>query len=99
MSLKDVRKKTAEVMADDSSLMCSARGCPMRWSVDFGKGKLCTWHDITAPHSWPALTEELRSGVRPTYPEMRSAGWVVEARKHVKGPKFRMDTEPARSST
>jgi hypothetical protein len=49
-------------VADDfeagRDLMCSARGCPHRWSVDCGSGRLCSWHGWAAPHLWPQITQE-----------------------------------------
>ena len=27
-----------------TQLMCIAHGCPNRWSVDAGNGRLCHWH-------------------------------------------------------
>jgi hypothetical protein len=42
--------------------MCSAKGCPNRWSVDAGKGKLCSAHHSVddKPHLWPQITQEER---------------------------------------
>lgn len=44
----------------ERALMCAAQGCPMRWSVDFGK-RLCSAHfrADANPHSWPRITQEL----------------------------------------
>jgi hypothetical protein len=42
----------------EQSLMCAANGCPNRYSVDFGKGRLCSWHDKSEPHLWPQITQE-----------------------------------------
>jgi len=37
---------------------CQAHGCPNRWSVDVGAGRLCHWHDVASPHLWPIVTQE-----------------------------------------
>jgi hypothetical protein len=41
-------------------LMCSALGCPNRWSVDAGKGRLCSAHHSVDdyPHLWPQITQQ-----------------------------------------
>lgn len=39
-------------------LMCCATGCPHRWSVDAGAGRLCSWHAWSDPHHWPQITQE-----------------------------------------
>jgi hypothetical protein len=41
-------------------LMCTARGCPNRWSVDAGKGRLCSAHHSVDdyPHLWPQITQQ-----------------------------------------
>jgi hypothetical protein len=38
-------------------LMCFAQGCPNRWSVDMGNGRLCSAHDRAEPHRWPEITQ------------------------------------------
>jgi hypothetical protein len=43
---------------DGPSLRCNANGCPNRWSVDMGNGRLCSWHDRAAKHQWPQITQE-----------------------------------------
>jgi hypothetical protein len=54
-------------------LMCVADGCPMRWSVDMGNGKLCTWHDSAPLREWPFITGELQrmreAQSRPLFPK------------------------------
>jgi hypothetical protein len=55
-----------EVEAGDKGytrdLMCCAHGCPNRWSVDAGKGKLCSAHHSVddMPHMWPQITQQER---------------------------------------
>ena len=51
---------------DDSSLMCAARGCPNRWSVDAGNGRLCSRHAWKEPKDWPSITESINSAPVPT---------------------------------
>lgn len=46
-----------ESMADQH-LMCSAHGCPLRWSVNFGE-TLCSVHNRYERHDWPRVTEWL----------------------------------------
>lgn len=55
--------KTGDQIAADRSgpdpkLMCTANGCPNRWSTS--DGQLCRWHAAeTDPHKWPWITQEL----------------------------------------
>lgn len=51
---------------DDSSLMCAARGCPNRWTVDAGDGHLCSRHAWKKPVEWPAITEDIKNAPVPT---------------------------------
>lgn len=47
----------------DQGLRCFANGCPLRWTVQSGKGRgLCSVHAGAAPEAWPALTERLIAG-------------------------------------
>lgn len=54
--------KSDQIAADsfhvDRALMCSAAGCPNRWSVDAGGGRLCGAHAWASPHEWPSITSE-----------------------------------------
>ncbi len=38
-------------------MMCSAHGCPNRWSVDAGAGRLCSAHAWASTHDWPRITQ------------------------------------------
>jgi hypothetical protein len=39
-------------------LMCTARGCPNRWSVDTpDRHKLCQHHAWAPEHDWPSVTD------------------------------------------
>jgi hypothetical protein len=40
--------------------VCSAKGCPSRWAVDAGKGRLCSAHHSVddMPHLWPQITQQ-----------------------------------------
>jgi hypothetical protein len=40
-----------------SGLMCAAHGCPNRWCVDAGNGRLCSAHAWAEPHEWPEITQ------------------------------------------
>ena len=56
--------KRDKAVANDTlhaaSLRCAARGCPNRWAVDAGKGKLCSAHHSVDdhPHLWPQITQQ-----------------------------------------
>jgi hypothetical protein len=54
-SLRD--KRIADEFIGDTSLNCSAHGCPNRWSFDAGT-KLCTAHAGAQPHDWSRVTAE-----------------------------------------
>lgn len=41
-----------------SEQMCAAHGCPNRWSVDAGGGKVCSAHAWRNALEWPAITEQ-----------------------------------------
>lgn len=41
----------------DSSLMCAAHGCPNRWSIDVGHGRVCSAHAAADPSRWPEVTQ------------------------------------------
>lgn len=76
-------------------LACIAPGCPMRWSCDMGKGKLCSWHDSASRIRWQEITDELlrlkAAGLAPVYPELKQAAWVKDAAERARnGPKFRL---------
>lgn len=62
MSFKDrvaQRGDEARPIAYDASLMCSASGCPNRWSVHMeGRGRLCSAHAWKLPAQWPGITQE-----------------------------------------
>lgn len=40
-----------------SPLMCAAHGCPNRWTVDAGGGRLCSAHAWADPNRWPEITQ------------------------------------------
>lgn len=44
--------------AIDRASMCAAHGCPNRWGVDRGDGRLCSAHAWAARHHWPQVTDE-----------------------------------------
>jgi hypothetical protein len=51
-------QRTAEDAVAGHDLMCAAQGCPHRWSVDAGAGKLCSAHAWAPSHRWPQITQE-----------------------------------------
>lgn len=40
-----------------AGLMCAAHGCPNRWSIDMGNGRLCRFHDGAEKDYWPEITQ------------------------------------------
>jgi hypothetical protein len=50
-------QRTADDFGVQQDLMCSAHGCPNRWSVDAGNGRLCSAHAWSEPHIWPQVTQ------------------------------------------
>lgn len=58
--------KKAPTAAEESSdayqsLMCIAHGCPNRWSVDGGKGRLCSKHAWVPASTWGEVTRNMAS--------------------------------------
>ena len=51
-------QRIADEVAVDHALMCSASGCPNRWSVDAGNGRACGAHAFASLHLWPQITAE-----------------------------------------
>lgn len=92
------RKRADQRVADDAqkdfALMCSAQGCPLRWSVDFGT-RLCSCHAGKDPLQWPAITQrildaELAEAVRSQdpHPQARVQHFTTEQKRAV-GKKLR----------
>lgn len=58
------RRSREERIADettaDRALLCGAHGCPNRWAVDAGNGRLCSAHAWVGQHLWPQVTQEQR---------------------------------------
>jgi hypothetical protein len=50
-----------EVQDSYGELMCAARGCPNRWSVDAGNGRLCSRHAWKPAKDWPSITEDIKA--------------------------------------
>lgn len=44
-----------------NTLMCAAHGCPQRWSVDAGKGRLCSRHAWVPANTWGEVTRSMTS--------------------------------------
>lgn len=51
-------RKVADEYGVDTSLNCHANGCPNRWSIDGGEGRLCTTHSRVPMHQWGLVTQE-----------------------------------------
>lgn len=51
----------ADQAISERTFLCSATGCPNRWSVNFGR-PLCSAHSKTDPHQWPQVTQEQLDG-------------------------------------
>lgn len=51
-------------------LMCVARGCPNRWSVDAGNGRLCSRHAWSPSVEWPAITAAILNEPRHHEPQV-----------------------------
>jgi hypothetical protein len=41
----------------DRALMCSAHGCPLRWSMSGDRGRACSRHYWAEPREWPRITQ------------------------------------------
>ena len=52
-------QRIADSAADDRDLMCTAHGCPLRWSVNFSS-PLCSAHGRADPQDWPRVTQWLQ---------------------------------------
>lgn len=51
-------ERVADETHAEAALMCGATGCPNRWSVDAGNGRLCSAHAWVGRHLWPQITDE-----------------------------------------
>lgn len=51
-------ERIADEAVADRQLLCSAHGCPNRWSVDAGNGRMCSAHAWAGRHLWPQITQE-----------------------------------------
>lgn len=50
--------RTADETDDERGLQCIAYGCPNRWSVDAGKGRLCSAHAWADAMQWPLISQQ-----------------------------------------
>jgi len=66
---------------DSRTLMCSAHGCPQRWSVD--PGQLCSYHAWAETKDWPRITEDLFS----------MGPWELNPKKPVNTTQYPGDTK------
>lgn len=71
MSFAKSIKKPVEDTND--GLGCGAMGCPMKWAVEAGNGRLCSYHAWEEPTKWHGITESLR----------RDGPWVLTHRKSI----------------
>lgn len=53
-----VANQAADDFGADAKLRCGATGCPNRWTVDAGAGRLCSVHAWADPKQWPSITRE-----------------------------------------
>ncbi len=52
-------RRIANDSTEDRALMCSAHGCPNKWSVTgCANGTCCSAHAWASPHLWPQITQE-----------------------------------------
>jgi hypothetical protein len=51
-------ERIADDVAEDRTMLCCAIGCPNRWTVDAGQGRLCTAHARAEPTQWPWITQQ-----------------------------------------
>lgn len=51
-------QRIVEEVEADAAAMCTASGCPNRWTVDFGT-RLCGAHSGADPLEWPEITQRL----------------------------------------
>jgi hypothetical protein len=58
MALTNFKKIQPETEFHDDG-RCKANGCPLRGSVNFGGGWLCSYHSQGESHDWPRVTEAL----------------------------------------
>ena len=56
-----VADEVGDEIAAEATLRCIADGCPSRWSVDAGRGRLCSAHAWAAARDWPAITDHARA--------------------------------------
>lgn len=78
-------QRIADEAQADSSLMCSAQGCPNRWSVDGaeGNGRCCSAHAWAERRFWPEITaaEQVRVARRQGRPMPPAAKSLTRAEK------------------
>lgn len=60
--MRDFRKAQDQHIVNDNeaeqALMCSAHGCPNRWSVDGPSGRCCSAHAGAPTGQWPVITAQ-----------------------------------------
>lgn len=79
---REAAKQKQQADSDPTyGLMCSAHGCPMRWSVD--PGRLCSYHAWSDSKHWPLITSRLQNEGAWALSRPRE----VDTRSHVGHPK------------
>ena len=75
-------KKLQAVEKPDTALSCSAHGCPLPWSVEGGKGRLCSFHAWSEPDEWFRITVDLQN----------TGPWLLDRREAIElKDEFRCD--------
>lgn len=72
-------KPTKQEADAGPSLLCSAHGCPIKWSVKI-ESPLCSYHAWEDPKLWHAITDDIRANGAPALP-MSSGSRTVEEMK------------------
>lgn len=79
-------RRTADDEQAERVLMCSAHGCPNRWSVDGPNGRCCSAHAWEPSHRWPAITEaQQRAAEHRAFERTQRKAWP-EALQRVRAP-------------
>ncbi len=65
------------------SLMCSAHGCPLKWSVKIDS-PLCRYHAFEEEKKWPAITESIRRYGPPALPTFTGSRTVQEMKSRMR---------------
>jgi hypothetical protein len=83
MSYK-ARAKSDGVEVDGGSLMCSAHGCPLKWTVKI-ESPLCSHHAWVDPKHWPGITENIQRHGAPALPLFTGSRTVEDMKTRLRG--------------